>query len=75
MSDPRRVLFMLRTIDDDAPTATKNAQAIRNAATLAGQCPICHATLELDPDPIVPGVLRGHFRNDEGCPALAGEAA
>ncbi len=71
---PLRTLYVLPSIPDDLDPATKNALAIRNAATTSGVCPSCGARGELDgPDGL--GFLHLTFRHEDNCGALTDEAA
>jgi hypothetical protein len=46
----RKTLLVLSTIRDELDAATKDALAIRNAASAEGRCPVCGAVGELRPD-------------------------
>jgi hypothetical protein len=41
--DPHVVNIVIPVVDDGAPERVKSAVAARNAATLAGHCPVCEA--------------------------------
>lgn len=59
---------VLPGIDDQLDPKVKNALAVRNAATVAGRCPVCGARGERHP--VEHGIWRLLFRHDDGCPAL-----
>jgi hypothetical protein len=69
-----RALFILPQIPDDATTRVKDAIAIRNAATVNGVCPSCHARGEFS-GPDVYGLHHLTFRHEPHCGALLDEAA
>lgn len=69
MSAKPRVLFVLPEIPDDAPTAFKNALAIRNACMTEGRCPDCGADGELH-GPDEHGLLHLVFEHEPDCDAL-----
>lgn len=72
-------LFVLPEIADDLDVETKNALAIRNAASTSGRCPDCGAEPELYRDREHEGIWHAVFRHEPNCGALtdapAGEAA
>jgi hypothetical protein len=74
-SRPRRTLWLLPEIPDDAPEAFKNALAIRNACNIQGVCPDCGAQGEIR-GPDAHGSLHLVFEHENGCGVLHdGEAA
>jgi hypothetical protein len=68
-SKPRRVLYLLPEIPDDAPAAFKNALALRNASNVQGVCPDCGTRGELT-GPDTPGFMHLTFRHDDDCGVL-----
>jgi hypothetical protein len=69
-----RVLYMLPPIDDDLDVETKNALALRNAASTSGVCPSCGATAEVYADPEYALVFHAVFRHESWCLALTDAA-
>jgi hypothetical protein len=64
---PERTLFMLPSVPDAGPPDLKDALAIRNAASVSGQCR-CGATGTLQgPDRY--GVMHLVFMHEHDCPA------
>jgi hypothetical protein len=67
---------VLPEIPDDAPVELKDALAVRNAASVAGECPSCGATPELHVDCKHRLLFHAVFRHSAECGALTnGEAA
>ncbi len=69
MSARPRVLFVLPSIPDDAPTAFKNALAIRNACMTEGVCPDCRARGQLR-GPDGHGLMHLVFAHENDCAVL-----
>jgi hypothetical protein len=69
-----RVLYLLPSIDDDLDIETKNALALRNAASASGVCPSCGATAELYADRKLALVFHAVFRHESWCRALTDAA-
>lgn len=65
---PARALYLLPSINDDDDPETKNAIAIRNAATASGECPACGAVGELQQ--LDRNVWHLVFRHEDNCRAL-----
>ena len=63
-------LYALPAISDELDEQTKNALALRNAATVEGRCPACGIEPELIPDRMLAGVWHLVFRHEDGCPVL-----
>jgi hypothetical protein len=74
-SRPRRVLYLLPEIPDDAPESVKDALAVRNACATEGVCPDCGAVGELQSDAALPGVFHLTFRHEPDCCVLIGPEA
>ena len=68
-----RALYLLPSIPDDAPTAWKNALALRNTCSTTGRCPDCGARGELT-GPDERGLLHLTFRHEDDCGVLTDEA-
>ncbi len=69
MTRPARVLYVLPPIPDELDPATKNALAIRNAASTTGVCPSCGVRGEqTGPDCL--GIFHLTFRHESWCGAL-----
>lgn len=66
----RRVLYVLRAIDDDAPESDKNARAIRNVCATEGACPSCGSVGEIRSDPGVAGLFHAVFEHETWCPVV-----
>lgn len=72
----RRTLYLLPSIPDHLDAETKNALAIRNAASTEGRCPDCGAEPEIHPDTELPGLWHAVFRHETYCRAYTdGDAA
>ncbi len=69
-----RVLYLLPPIDDDLDVETKNALAVRNAASASGVCPSCGATAEVYADRRLTRVFHAVFRHESWCRALTDAA-
>ena len=72
---PGRALFVLPAIPDVLDEHTKNALAIRNAASITGTCPDCGATPELHRDTRDAGIYHGVFRHGHTCRVFTDGAA
>jgi hypothetical protein len=69
-------LFLLPVIPDDAPSAFKNALAVRNACMTEGRCPYCKTIGEIHADAEFEGIYHYVFRHEAWCVVLAdGDAA
>jgi len=66
----RRILCLLPSIPDDLDPETKNALAIRNAATTSGICPCCGATAEVYADREYALIFHAVYRHESWCDAL-----
>ncbi len=64
-----RALYLLPSIPDDAPTAWKNALAVRNSCATTGRCSSCGARGELQ-GPDRHGLLHLVFAHEDDCVAL-----
>ena len=65
----KRTLLLLPTIPDDLDAETKNALAIRNAASASGICPDCGTVGQLHPDKQLARVWHLVFEHQFGCRA------
>lgn len=72
MSRVPGIYLLLPSIPDDLDERTKNALAIRNAATTSGVCPDCGARPYLT-GPDRHGFLHLTFEHDEHCRAFRDE--
>jgi hypothetical protein len=68
-SRPRRALYLLPEIPDDAPDQLKNALGIRNACATEGVCPDCGARGEIH-GPDEHGIMHLVFRHEDNCCVL-----
>jgi hypothetical protein len=70
-----RALFLLPEIADDDPPDRKNALALRNACSVAGECPSCGAIGETYLDREIPELFHLVFRHEPECLALTDDVA
>lgn len=72
---PRRVLYVLPAITDDAPAEIKNMLAARDACAAEGRCPACGAVGLISADTERRGIYHLTFEHKPSCPVVGGEAA
>jgi hypothetical protein len=72
---PKRALYMLAAIPDEAPPELKKALAIRNACATQLCCPDCGAEPEIRPPAHLDGVWHATFRHEPDCACLLDEEA
>ena len=71
----KRTLYVLPSIPDDLDEETKNALAIRNAASTNGRCPDCGVEAELHRDPESELLFHAVFEHEPTCRSLTDGAA
>lgn len=71
----KRTLYVLPSIPDDLDEETKNALAIRNAASTTGRCPDCGVTPTVYLDREFESVAHAVFEHEPTCRSLTDGAA
>jgi hypothetical protein len=71
----QRTIYLIPSIPDELDEQTKNALAIRNAASTSGVCPDCGTAATVYRDRRHPRLFHAVFAHEPGCRCLTDGAA